>query len=132
MTQDPPNNGNTLNITQDDVVRNIERIIGVDGLEAARQTFKILNECFSGLKGWAETTDVVYDLLAEKRKEEKQQEREEKLETQRAAAANVLVVTKATSDAKNNGKAEIDKMDVDVNSPGNNVAKIIKLGKDDE
>ena len=35
-------------------------------------------------------------------------------------------------EAKAVGKAEIDKMNVDVNSPGNNIAKVIQLGKDDE
>lgn len=129
MTNDS-NNGNILNITLDNVMGVIRRVYLVDGLDAARAAFKQMNEFFSGLKGWAETTDAVYNFFAEKRKEEKQQSREEKLEEQRAAASRFVVLTKAVSDAKTIGKAEIDKMDVDVSSPGNNIAKYINLGKD--
>ena len=59
MTTQTTNN-NTLNITQIDVMRIIMRIINVDGLEAARAAFKQMNDFFSGMKGWAETTDAVY------------------------------------------------------------------------
>ena len=126
------NNGNTLNITKDNVMGVIGRIYHVDGLDAARAAFKQMNEFFSGLKGWAETTEAAYDFFAEKRKEEKQQSREEKLAEQRAAASQFVVLNKAVSDAKTIGKAEIDQMDVDVKSPGNTIAKTIKIGNDDE
>ena len=126
------NNGNTLNITKDNVMGVIGRICNVDGLDAARAAFKQMNEFFSGLKGWAETTEAAYDFFAEKRKEEKQQSREEKLAEQRAAASQFVVLNKAVSDAKTIGKAEIDQMDVDVKSPGNTIAKTIKIGNDDE
>ena len=53
-----------------------------------------MNDCFSTKKGWAETADEVYDLLAGKRKEEKRELREEKLETQRAGAANIVMMNK--------------------------------------
>ena len=114
-----------LNITQIDVMMVIRRIIKVDGLEAARAAFKQMNDFFSGMKGWAETTDAVYDLFAEKRKEEKQQQREEKLEELRTAAPTISV----TSEAKAVGKAEVEHMDVDVKSPGNNIARIINIGE---
>ena len=130
MTTQTTNN-NTLNITQIDVMRVITRIIKVDGLEAARAAFKQMNDFFSGMKGWAETTDAVYDLFAEKRKEEKQQQREEKLEEQRAAASQLFVLSQASSDANNIGKADVD-MKVDVSSPGNTIAKTIKFNKKDE
>lgn len=123
---------NTLNITQFDVMGVIERIIDVDGLEAARAAFKQMNEYFSGMKGWAETTTAVYGLFAEKRKEEKLQKREEKLEEQRAAASRFVVVSQANNDAKNIGTADIDEMKVDVSSPGNNIARVINLGKDNQ
>lgn len=126
------NTANTLNITKDDVMGVVKRIIKVDGLEAAQTAFKHMNEFFSGMNGWAETTEAAYTLFAEKRKEEKQMQRVEELEAQRASASRVVVVSQATSDAKSIGTAEIDKMDVDVNSPGNNVAKFIQFGKDDE
>ena len=133
MTIDTPNSTNTLCITQDDVIRIIRRIVKVDGLEAARAAFKQMNEFFSGIKGWAEVTEEVYDFFAEKRKEEKQRAREEKLEELRIAAPNIVVMSKATSDAKTIGNAEIDKMEVDVKSPGNTIARTIKLDrKDDE
>ena len=135
MTTQTTNN-NTLNITQTDVMLIITRIIKVDGLEAARVAFKQMNDFFSGMKGWAETTDAVYDLFAEKRKEEKQQQREEKLEELRTAAPNIHLQNNSTSmsDAKNIRKVEVGQMDVDVKSPGNNIARIINIGdsKDDE
>ena len=131
MTTGTPITSN-LNITQDEVVRIVRRIINVDGLEAARAAFKQMNEFFSGLKGWAETTDAVYALFAEQRKAEQQKLRKEKLEEQRAGAPLFVVSSQSTSDAKNIGSAEIDKMDVNVNSPGNNIARIIQLGKDDD
>ena len=122
----------TLNITQDDVVRIVRRIINVDGLEAARAAFKQMNEFFSGMEGWTETTDAVYDLLAEHREAEQQRLRKEKLEEQRAGAPLFVVLSQSISDAKSIGPAEIDKMDVNVNSPGNNIARIIQFGKDDD
>ena len=119
-----------LNITQNDVMEVIRRIIVVDGLDAARAAFKQMNEYFSGLRGWADTTESVYALIADKRKEEKQQQIQEQLEVQRAAAPNLVVMSHSTSDARNIGKTE---MDIDVNSPGNNIAKMIKIGdKHDE
>ena len=130
MTTQTTNN-NTLNITQIDVMLIITRIIKVDGLEAARVAFKQMNDFFSGMKGWAETTDAVYDLFAEKRKEEKQQQREEKLEELRTAAPNIHLQNNSTSmsDAKNIRKVEVGQMDVEVKSPGNNIARIINIGE---
>lgn len=118
-----------LNITSNDVMGVIRRIIDVDGLEAARVAFKQMNEFFSGIRGWAETTEAVYALIADKRKEEKLQQIQEKLEAQRAAAPNLVVMNQATSDVRNIGKTE---MDIDVNSPGNNIGKMIKIGDNQE
>ena len=127
MTPDTTIASSPLNITKDDVMGVIKRIIVVDGLDAARAAFKQMNEYFSGMKGWPETTEAVYSLFAEKREEEKQKLREEKLEEQRAGAPNILVQSNATSasEAKTIGTAEIKQMDVDVNCPGNNIARII-------
>ena len=123
---DTPEATGLLNITQNDVMEVIRRIIVVDGLDAARAAFKQMNEYFSGLRGWAETTESVYALIADKRKEEKLQQIQEQLEVQRAAAPNLVVMSHSTSDARNIGKTE---MDIDVNSPGNNIAKMIKIGE---
>lgn len=123
---DTPEATGLLNITQNDVMEVIRRIIVVDGLDAARAAFKQMNEFFSGLRGWAETTESVYALIADKRKEEKLQQIQEQLEVQRAAAPNLVVMSHSTSDARNIGKTE---MDIDVNSPGNNIAKMIKIGE---
>ena len=123
---DTPEATGLLNITQNDVMEVIRRIIVVDGLDAARAAFKQMNEYFSGMRGWAETTESVYALIADKRKEEKLQQIQEQLEVQRAAAPNLVVMSHSTSDARNIGKTE---MDIDVNSPGNNIAKIIKIGE---
>ena len=131
MTTDTPIIS-TLNITHDDVMGIVRRIIDVDGLEAARAAFKQMNEFFSGMKGWAETTNAVYALFAEQRKTEQQKLRKEKLEEQRAGAPLIVASSQSTSDAKNIGSAEIDKMNVDVNSPGNNIARIIQFGKNDD
>ena len=122
----------TLNITQNDVMGIVKRIIDVDGLEAARAAFKQMNEFFSVMEGWTETADAVYDLFAEQRKAEQQRLRKEKLEEQRAGAPLLIVSSQSTSDAKSIGSAEIDKMDVEVNSPGNNIARIIQFRKDDD
>ena len=123
---DTPEATGLLNITQNDVMEVIRRIIVVDGLDAACAAFKQMNEFFSGLRGWAQTTEAVYALIADKRKEEKQQQIQEQLEVQRAAAPNLVVMSHSTSDARNIGKTE---MDIDVNSPGNNIAKMIKIGE---
>ena len=131
MTTGTPITSN-LNITQDEVVRIVRRIINVDGLEEARAAFKQMNEFFSGMEGWTETTDAVYDLLAEHREAEQQRLRKEKLEEQRAGAPLFVVLSQSISDAKSIGPAEIDKMDVNVNSPGNNIARIIQFRKDDD
>ena len=134
MTPDTTIASSPLNITKDDVMGVIKRIIIVDGLDAARAAFKQMNEYFSGMKGWPETTEAVYSLFAEKREEEKQKLREEKLEEQRAGAPNILVQSNATSasEAKTIGTAEIKQMDVEVNSPGNNIARIIKIGDNED
>ena len=52
------------------------------------------------------------------------------MEELRTAAPTISV----TSEAKAVGKAEVEQMDVEVKSPGNNIARIINLGdsKDNE
>ena len=89
-----------------------------------------LNELFSTEPGWNEASAEVMQYLTEKRKEEQLKQREEKLEELRAGAPTISV----TSEAKAVGKAEVEQMDVDVKSPGNNIARIINIGdsKDDE
>ena len=113
----------TLNITQDDVVRIVRRIIDVDGLEEARAAFKQMNEFFSGMEGWTETTDAVYDLLAEHREAEQQRLRKEKLEEQRAGAP-LFVVSEKTMTSNMN---EDDGFCIKVYSPGNFIAKEITI-----
>lgn len=93
-----------LNITQDDVVRVIRRMIKVDGLEAARGAFRQMNEFFSGLPGWADTTDAVYDIFAQARRKEHQELHAERLEEQRAAAPNIVMLN-------NNESTGISKVD---------------------
>ena len=100
MTQDPnpkQQKRGKLKITQEDVVRVIMRIIDISGLDAAQADFGKMNDYFCTMKGWAETADEVYALFADKRKEEKQELREEKLETQRAGAANIILMNKNDS-----------------------------------
>jgi hypothetical protein len=131
MTTETPN-PSTLKITHNDVVNIITCIIEVDGLEEAKSVYKQLNAVFSTLPGWKETATDIYKLFADKRKEEFQRQREEKLEELRESAPKFVMANTNNIEAKAVGKAEIDKMNVDVNSPGNNIAKVIQLGKDDE
>ena len=121
-----------LKITQDCVLRRIANYYELKGLDVAIDKFELMNDLFSIEHGWDETAQEVTKYLIEKRKEENQRLREEKLEEQRAAASRFVVVSKATSDARTIGTAEIDKMDVEVNSPGNTIAKTIKLGKNND
>ena len=133
MSNDTPiSNVSKLMITQESVLRRIANYYELKGLDVAIAKFELMNDLFSTEPGWDKTAEEVTKYLIEKRKEDNQRLREEKLEEQRAAASRFVVVSKASSDAKSIGKTEIDKMDVDVNSSGNNIAKIIKIGDNDE
>ena len=130
MTPDKTFPTSTLMITQERVIAIICRYIDTKGLAYAQGRFDEMNADFSAERGWAETAEKIYELFANKRKEELQRIREEKLEELRTAAPTISV----TSEAKAVGKAEIEQMDVEVKSPGNNIARLINLGdsKNDE
>ena len=119
-----------LKITNVSVLRIIESYYELKGLKVAMEKLEQLNELFSTEPGWNETSAEIMQYLTEKRKEEQQKQREEKLEELRTAAPTISV----TSEAKAVGKAEVEQMDVEVKSPGNNIARIINLGdsKNDE
>ena len=119
-----------LKITNVSVLRIIESYYELKGLKVAMEKLEQLNELFSTEPGWNEASAEVMQYLTEKRKEERQKQREEKLEELRTAAPTISV----TSEAKAVGKTEVGQMDVEVNSPGNNIARIINIGdsKDDE
>ena len=133
MTNNPtigkPRRGK-LKITNVSVLRIIESYYELKGLKVAMEKLEQLNELFSTEPGWNEASAEIMQYLTEKRKEEQQKQREEKLEELRTAAPTISV----TSEAKAVGKAEVEQMDVDVKSPGNNIARIINIGdsKDDE
>ena len=139
MTNNPtigkPRRGK-LKITNVSVLRIIESYYELKGLKVAMEKLEQLNELFSTEPGWNEASAEIMQYLTEKRKEEQQKQREEKLEELRTAAPNIHLQNNATStsDAKNIGKVEVEQMDIDVKSPGNNIARIIKIGdsKDDE
>lgn len=120
----------TFRLTKDDIVRIIKRRIAMDGLEAAKAYFKYMNEDYSGIDGWTEVVNEVYDFFIEEQRKLEEKLHLKSLELQRAAAPNLYVANKAMSEAKSIGKEEIDKMNVEVKSPGNNIARIIKLGED--
>ena len=80
----------TLNITTADVLGVLNRIIEVEGLEAARVAFKQMNEFFSGMWGWVETTNAVYALFAAVRRKEHKEQFEEQLAKERAGAASFV------------------------------------------
>lgn len=99
-----------LNITQEHVVRIIMRIINVDGLSAAKEAFRQMNYYFSGLEGWAETTDAVYDLFAKVRRQEHLEEHAEKLEQQQAGAPNILMFNQNRSKSESAGIGKVDQL----------------------
>lgn len=119
-----------LKITNVSVLRIIESFYELKGLKVAMEKLEQLNELFSTEPGWNEASAEIMQYLTEKRKEEQQKQREEKLEELRTAAPTISV----TSEAKAVGKAEVEQMDVEVKSPGNNIARLINLGdsKNDE
>ena len=119
-----------LKITNVSVLRIIESYYELKGLKVAMEKLEQLNELFSTEPGWNEASAEIIQYLTEKRKEEQQKQREEKLEELRTAAPTISV----TSEAKAVGKAEVEQMDVEVKSPGNNIARLINLGdsKNDE
>ena len=113
-----------LKITNVSVLRIIESYYELKGLKVAMEKLEQLNELFSTEPGWNEASAEVMQYLTEKRKEEHKKQREEKLEELRTAAPTISV----TSEAKAVGKTEVEKMDVEVTSPGNNIARIINIG----
>ena len=125
-----------LKINQERLVEGIRFAIKTDGIEKARILFDMLNRYYSTEPGWAEAALEIRTLFAEIREEELRKQREEKLEELRTAAPNIHLQNNSsnTNNANNIGKAEVGQMDVDVKSPGNNIARIINIGdsKDDE
>jgi hypothetical protein len=119
-----------LKITQERLVEGIRFAIKTDGIEKARLLFDMLNTYYSTETGWAEAALEIRTLFAEIREEELRKQREEKLEELRTAAPNIHL----QNNAKNIEKAEVEQMDVEVKSPGNNIARLINLGdsKNDE
>ena len=133
MTTDNTKRGK-LKITQERVVKNILFAIKTDGPEKGKLLFDMMNSYFSTEPGWPETAMEVRTLFAEMREKEEREilaekEAKWKLEEMKVSNPSTLIYNTNTNDAKNIGKAEIDKMSVDVNSPGNNIARTIKLGK---
>lgn len=134
MTPDKNIPTSTLMITQERVIAIICRYIDTKGLAYAQGRFDEMNADFSAEGGWAETAERIYKLFANKRKEELQRLREEKLEELRESAPRFVMANTNNVEAKAVGKAEVGQMDVEVKSPGNNIARIINIGdsKDDE
>jgi hypothetical protein len=99
-----------LNITQENVVRVIRRIISIDGLAAAKDAFRQMNYFFSGLEGWAETTDAVYSLFAETHRQEQIEQHAEKLELQRAAAPNIVMLNHNKNLSESTGIGKVNQL----------------------
>ena len=128
MTTDKTISTSALMITQERVIAIICRLMDTKGLAFAQEKFDEMNVLFSAERGWAATAEEIYRLFAEKRKEEHQRQREEKLEELRMSAPHIVMAN--SNEARAVSKEEIDKMNVEVKSPGNNVAQIIKIGED--
>lgn len=128
----------TLMITQERVVEDILFTIKTDGLEEAIQLFETLNKFFSIERGWPETALEIRTLFADLRKKEveaslAEKEAEQRLKELKATSPKTVILN--TNNNKNSGKTEIDsidKMDVGIYSPGNNIAKSITLEKTDK
>ena len=103
-----------LNITQDDVVRVVRRIIKVDGLDVAKAAFRQMNEFFSGQEGWAETTEAVYDLIAEVRRREHLEQHAEQLEQRRAGAPSLLLLNSAEANGYKDSRTIADQMNMGI------------------
>lgn len=132
MSNDTSITRNTLHITKDDVIAIIMSTIAMDGLDEAKRVFKQLNAVFSTLSGWKDTAAEIIKLFADIRQADLQKQREEKLEELRESAPKFVMANTNNIETKAVGKAEIDKMDVDVNSPGNTIARTINLGDKNE
>lgn len=140
QTSDPKQiqTSGTLMITQERVVNDILFAIKTDGLEKAIQLFDILNKYFSIEPGWAETALEIRTLFADLRKKEveasqAEKEAERRLEELKATSPKTVILN--SNNNKNCGKTEIDsidKMDVGIYSPGNNIAKTITLDQIDK
>lgn len=140
QTSDPKQiqTSGTLMITQERVVNDILFAIKTDGLEKAIQLFDILNKYFSIEPGWAETALEIRTLFADLRKKEveasqAEKEAERRLEELKATSPKTVILN--SNNNKNSGKTEIDsidKMDVGIYSPGNNIAKTITLDQIDK
>ena len=140
QTSDPKQiqTSGTLMITQERVVNDILFAIKTDGLEKVIQLFDILNKYFSIEPGWAETALEIRTLFADLRKKEveasqAEKEAERRLEELKATSPKTVILN--SNNNKNSGKTEIDsidKMDVGIYSPGNNIAKTITLDQIDK
>lgn len=95
-----------LNITTADVLGVLNRIIEVEGLEAARTAFKQMNEFFSGMWGWVETTNAVYALFAAVRRKEHKEQFEEQLAKERAGAASFVWLNQNQNHNQNQNLSE--------------------------
>jgi hypothetical protein len=81
-----------LKITQQRVVDIIVRIINTEGLEAAQEQFKLLNNLFSTERGWSETAAEIYAIFAEEQKRLRIEQLEAELAKQRAGAASFIMM----------------------------------------
>ena len=121
-----------LKITNVSVLRIIESYYELKGLKVAMEKLEQLNELFSTEPGWNEASAEIMQYLTEKRKEEQQKQREEKLEELRESAPKFVMANTNNIEAKAVGKTEVGQMDVEVKSPGNNIARIINIGDNND
>ena len=137
MTTKPPTSKprrGKLKLTQDRVVGGIVFAIETDGVEKAKLLFDMLNTYYSTEPGWPETALEIRKLFADIRKQEEERryaEKEAKRALDRLKATTPSTLITNNNENRNIGKEEID-MDVDVKSPGNTIARTIKIIKEDE
>ena len=130
----PKSRRSKLKLTQARVVEGIIFAIETDGVEKAKHLFDILNTYYSTEPGWSETALEIRKLFAEIRKQEEQKkhaEKEAKRELERLKATTPSTLITNNNEAKSIGQADVD-MDIDVKSPGNTIARTIKIDRKDE
>ena len=79
-----------LSISQERVVVVLMRVIDTEGIEAAQEKFRVLNELFCTEEGWAACASAVYDLFAEQQKRLHREQLAQELERARAAAPTIV------------------------------------------
>lgn len=116
---------NELNITKEGVISIIRQVIELDGLEAAKAEYKRMCVLYATFPGWSEAAAELVSLLKEVRR---QQEAEQ---ARQQGQPPVYIRNEVGWDARSYTIPHVDKLmdhaDISVLSPGNVIAKEVKI-----